>query len=322
MKYFLGVDGGQSGTTAVIGDEPGRVLGVGEAGPCNHAGADEGRAKLERAVIGSVGEACVQAGLDLAVVRFEAACFGMSGGPEDKEAILASILRTNRLTVTTDAAIALAGATATGQGIVTIAGTGSIAFGRNADGRTARAGGWGYIFGDEGGAFDIVRQALRAALRMEEGWGARTGLRAAMLEATGSRDANESLHRMYTADWPRDRVATLAPLVDAAAGAGDAVAIQILTGAAAQLAMLAASVRSQLRIPGDAVELAYIGGVFQSRLVLERFRMLVELEDGIRCIAPMRGPAEGALLEAYRSVGRTPAFLSHTPSGKLPGGLT
>ncbi len=190
---------------------------MGEAGPCNHAGADEGRAKLERAVIGSVAAACIQAGLDLAVVRFEAACFGMSGGPEDKEAILASILRTNRLTVTNDAAIALAGATATGQGIVTIAGTGSIAFGRNAEGRTARAGGWGYIFGDEGGAFDIVRQALRAALRMEEGWGARTGLRAAILEATGSRDANESLHRMYTADWPRDRVATLAPLVDAAA---------------------------------------------------------------------------------------------------------
>jgi hypothetical protein len=48
---------------------------------------------------------------------------------------------------------------------------------------------------------------------------------------------------------------------------------------------------------------AYIGGVFQSRIVRERFRMLVELEDGIRCVAPQRGPAEGALLEAYRSAG-------------------
>ena len=306
MTYFLGVDGGQSGTTAVIGDESGRVLGTGDAGPCNHAGAHEGRAKLERAVTASVAAACSQAGLDAAAIRFEAACFGMSGGPEDKEAILDSILRVGRLTVTNDAVIALAGATEAGQGIITIAGTGSIAFGRNGEGRSARAGGWGYVFGDEGGAFDIVRQALRAALRMEEGWGTQTGLRAVMLDATGSRDANEAVHRMYTADWPRDRTATLAPLIDAAAAAGDRVAVEILANAAAQLAMLAAAVRSQLWKPGDAAEVAYIGGVFESRLVLERFRMLVELEDGIRCIAPKRGPAEGALLEAYRSAGLRP----------------
>jgi len=303
MTYFLGVDGGQSGTTAVIGDETGQVLGTGEAGPCNHAGAEEGRAKLGRAVTASVAAACSQAGLDAGAIRFEAACFGMSGGPEDKEAILGSILRVRRLTVTNDAVIALAGATETGQGIITIAGTGSIAFGRNAEGRSARAGGWGYVFGDEGSAFDIVRQALRAALRMEEGWGAQTALRAVILDATGSGNANEALHRMYTADWPRDRTATLAPLIDAAAADGDAVASEILANAAAQLAMLAASVRSQLWKAGDAVEVAYIGGVFQSRIVLERFRMLVELEDGIRCVAPKRGPAEGALLEAWRSAG-------------------
>ena len=78
MKLFLGVDGGQSGTTAVIGDETGRVLGTGEAGPCNHMAAGEGRAKLERAVNGSVAAACAQAGIDPATIRFEAACFGMS----------------------------------------------------------------------------------------------------------------------------------------------------------------------------------------------------------------------------------------------------
>src|SRR5438270_8437767 len=97
MKLFLGVDGGQSGTTAVIGDETGRVLGTGEAGPCNHAAAGEGRAKLERAVRGSVGAACAAAGLDAAAVEFEAACFGMSGGPEDKAEIVAGLLRAKRL---------------------------------------------------------------------------------------------------------------------------------------------------------------------------------------------------------------------------------
>jgi len=307
MTLFLGVDGGQSGTTAVIGDETGRVLGTGEAGPCNHAAAAQGRAKLERAVTASVAAACAQAGVDPATVSFEAACFGMSGGPDDKEAILASILRTNRLVVTTDAVTALAGATAEGRGIIVIAGTGSISFGRNAEGRSARAGGWGYVFGDEGGAFDIARQALRAILRMDEGWGQATDLRRRLLEATGSRNANEMLHRFYTLEWPRPRVATLAPLVDAAATEGDPVAAQILNHSAQELALLAASVRRQLWNATEPVEVAYIGGVFQSRLLLERFRMLVEMDGVTRCGPPLYGPAEGALREAHRAAGIQPS---------------
>ena len=311
MKLYLGVDGGQSGTAAVIGDENGRVLGEGEAGPCNHAAAGEGRAKLERAVTESVSVACTHAGLDARSVHFESACFGMSGGPEDKREILAAVLRTDRLIVTTDAVTALAGATEWGRGIIVIAGTGSIAFGRNAAGKSARAGGWGYVFGDEAGAFDLVRQSLRAALRMEEGWGPPTSLREVLLGATGARNANEALHLFYTDDWPRSRVATLAPLVDQAAMDGDRVAARILTAAAQELATLAAAVRGQLwpdpdtslpitNIMSTLVEVAYVGGVFQSLSILERFRALVELEPNVRCQPPLRSPAEGALLEAIR----------------------
>jgi N-acetylglucosamine kinase len=305
MRLFLGVDGGQSGTLAMIGDETGRVVGTGEGGPCNHAAAGEGRKKLEGAVAESVGAACTQAGIDVATVEFEAACFGMSGGPDDKREILAGILRTRNLIVTNDAVIALAGATATGQGIITIAGTGSIAFGRNAAGRSARAGGWGYIFGDEGGGFDIARQALRASLRMEEGWGPRTALREILLAETGARDVNDLLHRFYTPDWPRSRVAKLARTVDRTAQDSDAVAAEILRGEAQQLALIAGAVRGQLWREGEPVEVAYIGGVFESSLLLETFRTLVELHDGVRCGPPRHGPAEGALLEAYRSAGLT-----------------
>jgi N-acetylglucosamine kinase-like BadF-type ATPase len=301
MKLFLGVDGGQSGTTALIGDETGRVLGAGEGGPCNHAAKAEGRAKLERAIAESVGSACSRAGMDFATVRFAAACLGMSGGPDDKEAILAGLLRTDRLIVTHDAAIALSGATSTGQGIVAIAGTGSIAFARSVEGRTARAGGWGYVFGDEGSAFDIARHALRATLRMEEGWGPPTALRAVLCEATRSANANEVLHKFYGPEWPRARAATLARLVDETALNGDPVAQKILDSAAQELAVMAASVRGQLWSAGEVVEVAYVGGVFHSRRLLERFRMLVEFEEGNRCIAPVHGPAEGALLEAVRS---------------------
>lgn len=303
MRLFLGVDGGQSGTKAVIGDETGRVLGAGNGGPCNHTAGAEGRAKLERVVGGCVAAACGQAGIDPHTVQFEAACFGMSGGPEDKESILANILRVGRLIVTNDAVIALSGATTSGQGIITISGTGSIAFGRNAEGRTARVGGWGYIYGDEGSAFDIARQALRAVLRMEEGWGPSTRLHELLLEATAWRTAIEVLHGFYTPDWPRARVATLAKLVDSAAMEGDAMAVAIMQAAAQELATMAASVRSQLWQPGAHVQVAYIGGAFRSRLLLERFRYLVELETGNACGPPRRDPARGALMEAYRAAG-------------------
>ena len=167
---------------------------------------------------------------------FEAACLGLSGGPDDKEALARETIRAERYLITHDAHIALAGATGGEPGIIVIAGTGSMVFGRNAAGVTARAGGWGYMFGDEGGAFDLVRQALRAILRNEEGWGPPTALREALLEATGARDGNQLLHRLYTDEYPRDRVAGWAKLIDQAARAGDAVAGDILGSAAQALA--------------------------------------------------------------------------------------
>ena len=90
MKLYLGVDGGQSSTTALIGDEAGRVIGYGRGGPCNHVGAAEGRAKFEGAIRGCLARACGQAGIDYPGARFEAACLGFSGGPSDKEQVLAS----------------------------------------------------------------------------------------------------------------------------------------------------------------------------------------------------------------------------------------
>ncbi|MBZ5595659.1 MAG: ATPase [Acidobacteriia bacterium] len=308
MPLFLGVDGGQSSTTALVGDETGRVLGGGRGGPCNHVGAAEGRDKLVGAVRESVGVACAQAELDPRQVEFEAACFGMSGGPADKEAILAEILPARKLIVTHDALIALSGATAGAPGIVTIAGTGSIAFGRNTAGETVRVGGWGYLYGDEGGGFDIVRQAVRAALRYEEGWGPETALHRVLPEATGAPDAEAAMHRLYTAEWPRPRVASLAKLVDAAAEEGDEVAQQILANAAQQLATLAVTVRQRLFRPGEPVVICPIGGVFGSRILMARFRQLVELAEGTRLERRRYGPAAGALLEAYRAAGLHPAL--------------
>lgn len=302
--FFLGVDGGQSSTKAWIGDAAGRVVGSGSAGPCNHVGAAEGRAKFVRALQGCLAEACQAAGLEPGRVEFDAACLGFSGGPADKEALVREMLRARRLQVTHDAMIALTGATGGEPGVIVIAGTGSIAFGRDEAGRTARAGGWGYLFGDEGGAFDLARQALRAALRFEEGWGPPTALHRALLEAGGASSANDLLHLFYTEAWPRDRIAACARLVGEAALAGDPVALELLHAAGRQLAALAGAVRRQLFGDEGPALVSLAGSVFDNPYVRERFRMQVERNPANRFLTPRHPPAGGALLEAYRLGGR------------------
>jgi N-acetylglucosamine kinase-like BadF-type ATPase len=170
MPFYLGIDGGQSGTTALIANETGQVIGLGRSGPCNHTGAAERRAKFFRAISESLAQAASGARLDPAALAFQAACLGFSGGAEDKEKYSRELIRSAKYKITHDAEIALAGATGGKPGIIVIAGTGSIAFGRNESGATARAGGWGYVFGDGGGAFDLMRRGRGAAGRKRGAW--------------------------------------------------------------------------------------------------------------------------------------------------------
>jgi N-acetylglucosamine kinase-like BadF-type ATPase len=178
----------------------------------------------------------------------------------------------------------------------------------------ARAGGWGYIFGDDGGAFDIVRRALRAALQHEEGWGPETSLRGLLIAETGASSANQLMHRFY-AGVPRTQIATLAQMVDNAAKDGDAISKQILSDAAASLASYAEGVYHNLFRKKESVPVAYIGGVFRSAFLREQFLQNVRERMGCPCGPPVLSPAAGALLEAMRLDGNTSA-LSGVPESE------
>ena len=295
----MGVDGGQSSTTALIADETGRVIGHGRGGPCNHVTTAEGRAKFLSAIGDCLNQACREAGIDAATVQFAAVCLGLSGGGEDKEVYTRELIRSERYKITHDAEIALSGATAGEPGIIMIAGTGSMAFGRNAHGQKARAGGWGYVFGDEGGAFDLTRRALRAALQFEEGWGEPTALHRLLLESTGAGNANELLHRFY-GRLDRSYIATLASLVTQAAEGGDGTAIAILREAAAKLSWYVTGVYKNLFASGESVPVAPVGGVFKSEFVRDEFSRCVWESIACKAIPPRFSPASGALLEAMR----------------------
>jgi N-acetylglucosamine kinase-like BadF-type ATPase len=297
---YLGVDGGQTSTTALVGDSSGQILGCGVGGPSNHVKAAHGRARLISAVSDAVGVACKQIGATIDSVEFEGCCLGFTGGIADKEEVLREILRCRHMVVTDDVTIALAGAHDNGVGVVTIAGTGSVAMARNASGEVATAGGWGFAFGDEGAAWGIVREALRAAFRAKEGWGPATILHDLFLEESGDTDIHVFRRRLYTEEYPRPRIAAFSKLVTDAAEQGDTVAREILQSGAAALANLANVVRGRVFPPTEAVDVAYVGGVFGSPIVLGEFQHLMERDDHVRVISPKHDPATGALFEAIR----------------------
>ena len=284
----------------MIGDDSGRILGEGIGGQSNQVGGAEGRVRLIRAVTDALAGACAEAGQSPTNIEFEAACLGFTGGGEGKEPILREIVRCRRLLVTDDVTIALAGAHEARPGIVTVAGTGSVALGRNAEGHFARAGGWGYAFGDEGGAWGIVREALRAALRFHEGWGPPTLIYDLFLCETGDSDIHVLRRRFYTEEYPRPRVAAFAKIVDEAAERADRVAAEILQRAVDSLLTITVVVRRRLFAATDPVGVAYVGGVFQSRTVLREFRSRLESDPNTRVVEPRYGPARGALFEALR----------------------
>jgi N-acetylglucosamine kinase-like BadF-type ATPase len=303
-RLYLGIDGGQSSTTALIADDTGRILGEGRGGPCNHVAEAERQAKFIRIISGCIAEACQQASLEASTITFAAACFGFSGGAEDKESSLRQLVRSNAYKFTHDAEIALTGALAGEPGIIIIAGTGSMAFGRNAAGITARAGGWGYLFGDEGGGFDLTRRALRAALRQEEGWGPRTILRDMLLEAIPAPDANTLMHRFYN-EFDHALVASLAPLVTRAADEHDPVAVEIVEQAATKLAWYVQGVYKYLFQPGEAVPIAHVGGVFNSASYGNAFAHCIRASINCETRPPQFAPAVGAILEALQLDGNT-----------------
>ncbi len=169
-NYYLGIDGGGTKTHAIITDDSYRVLGEGFSGASNplRVGLDRAVAHIEAATQ----EACHQAGIKLHQIT--SGCVGLAGISHQihyhtmKDA-LEHTLRIENLQLTTDAQAALEGALDGQPGIVLIAGTGSIALGKNSSGEQARAGGWGPTFGDEGSGYDIARRALKAVASSFDG---------------------------------------------------------------------------------------------------------------------------------------------------------
>lgn len=299
----LAIDGGQSSTLALIASLSGAVLGVGRAGPSNHIHEPGGRERLETAVTTSVRAALETAGI--AAERLRAACLGMTGAHSEAAAVVRRMLPEAVIDAYHDAVTALAGASLAQPGIVVIAGTGAVAYGSLEDGRQARAGGWGYLMGDEGSAYDLGIQALRAACRASDRRAAPTTLLESVPAAFGMADLAEVHRAVYAHKLERADIARLAQTVARDAAAGDSTARALLERAGVDLAEAAVAVLDQLGQREAGMPIYPTGGVFQAgALILEPFRAGIAAASASSAVRePAFGPAAGALLLALRAAG-------------------
>ncbi|HLW60373.1 MAG TPA: BadF/BadG/BcrA/BcrD ATPase family protein [bacterium] len=311
MEYFLGVDGGATSTTCAVCDRDGRILGIGHGGPSNHILAPGGEARARAAIESALGNALAAAGASPSA--FDAAQFGMTGINRDSEParvfgrVVSSLLTARITQIDNDAAVALAGALAGGPGVVVIAGTGSVALGRDPSGREARAGGWGYLFGDEGSGFALGLGGVRAALRARDETGGPTVLETMIPQRFGA-DLGEIPLRYYEGRVPRSEIAALASAVTAAAADGDPVARTLVDDAAEGLAGIAAAVIRRLTWPDGTVAVAAVGGVFKAgpTLLAPLKAAIAARAAGAVLVPPRFAPAVGALLLAMRAAGVRP----------------
>jgi N-acetylglucosamine kinase-like BadF-type ATPase len=177
--------------------------------------------------------------------------------------------------VTNDGELALSGLDGA-VGVALVAGTGSIAFGRNAVGEKARAGGWGHLIGDEGSGYMIGRRAMQAAARAADGRGPQTAILPAIMESWSLTRADGMIGRVYP-DGDKGLIAALSAIVFTAARAGDRVARRIVAQAATDLAFTAIAVGDALGFEREPLPLALVGGLLVHEadyraMVLRRIR--------------------------------------------------
>ncbi|MBV9573091.1 MAG: hypothetical protein JOY93_03485 [Acidobacteriales bacterium] len=298
MPAFLGLDGGGTKTSCVIGDER-SVLGSGSAGGSNivRLGESVTRNSLATAIL----SACEAAKVSPAQITN--ACLGLAGAinPEIREAAhrLASEIIPGKIEIVGDMEIAFEAAFGSGPGVIVISGTGSIAYARNSQGEIARAGGWGFAASDQGSGYWIGREAVAAAMRSYD-TGERSLLLGEIMTAWNVSDFEQLVLAANASPLPD--FSLLFPAVLAAFEAEDSTSRVILTRAGTELAALAKIVRNRLFQRGEIVPMAMSGGVFQNCQAIRQvfYNVVCDAYPNVALSEALVDPVMGALTRARR----------------------
>lgn len=306
---FLGVDGGGTKTAFVLVDRAGRELARHEGGSSYHVqiGVESLHALLHNGVEAVLDAAGATAG----DVIF--AFFGLPAHGEDSQiqpmldVIPEAVLGHRRYACGNDMICGWAGSLGGEDGINIVAGTGSIGYGER-QGLSARGGGWGEVFSDEGSAYWIAVRGLNVFSRMADGRLSRGPLHDLLAREFDLRNDLDICAHVYSGTAPqRDRIAALSRLVAQAAAQGDEAAQRVFTDAGHELAAIVDAIRRRLKYaPGEQVNLSWSGGVFQSgELILRPFReRLSTCSADFHMVSPRYSPAIGAAIYAARLAGQ------------------
>lgn len=301
---IVAIDGGGTHTKLIIADMVGRVLGMGRGGPIN------ARFVPDEQAIASVRQSALEAtaqadsrltavapwALPLRVAALYASAPGAS--PSIVSAGITGLIAPDRLQVEGDVPAAFSATFGGDCGVVVLAGTGSFAFGRAGDGFAAATGGWGPLLGDQGGAYDIGLNALRAAVLAWDKRGPSTSLSSRALAHFGA-CAPRDLTKLPLS---REAVAGFAQQVCTAAYEDhDSVASELLKQAGYELGVLGVHVAVQL-LPHHEGQLAVAltGGVSAAGYILSNaFNYAISsASPRFRIVEPMYAPVVGSLLLA------------------------
>jgi N-acetylglucosamine kinase len=293
--HVLGIDAGGTKTVCLLADATGTIIGEARGPGANlHV---VGELAVEKVLHEVMEEAIADRPFVPAAI-----CLGIAGVDREDEAqtvraIMRRIGHKSRTLVVNDALIALVAGAGDAPGVVIIAGTGSIVYGRNSAGIAARAGGWGHMIGDEGSGYWIGREALSAVMRAADGRGPRTGLTHTILAHFQISDVSRLPRIVYDLAQPRMAVAELGPFVQEVSARGDAVATRILERAAEELVLASQSVTAELEMRGDAFTFYLAGGIFRvvPWLAEELSRRLVEVAPRCEVELLNKEPASGAV---------------------------
>ena len=310
MALIAGFDAGQTHTTCRLAllEAPGhwRTLAEGEGSGVSHLAAADGDERFSAALRSSL-QAALQAPEAAQVLAaagpVAAAAVGASGIEQGSSvqqhgqwlAAEAMALAPGRVAVTGDERIALRGALGDAPGVLVISGTGCIAVGQDAQGRQHRCGGWGWLLDGAGSAMDIGHDGLALSVRMADGRVDETPLRAALWQALGAATAQDVKAAVVAPSFGPAQFARLAPLVAAAAAAGDSEASAIVRRSAHALAELVSGVAQALELKKPRV--CAVGGAVEHieplRTALEV--ALAERLPNARLVLPQGDACDGAL---------------------------
>jgi N-acetylglucosamine kinase-like BadF-type ATPase len=311
--FVLGIDAGGTKTVCLLADGEGRVRASARGPGANLQAL--GELEVEKVLHEVMDSVLADESAPPAAI-----CLGIAGVDRpDDNAIIRGIMRRigykAPVLVVNDALAALvAGVGDDHAGIVLIAGTGSICYGRDHAGRAARSGGWGYILGDEGSGWWIGRETLAAVMRAADGRGPATLLTEGVLKHFGFSHVTELVQEVYYRDPRRRAVAGLSGVVQAAGEAGDVVARQILSAAADELVLAVRSVATRLEMRGLQFPLILSGSLFRvlPTLFSEVAHRLPEVaprsQPAVLDVEPAMGAVRLALAEA-RGGARIPQYL-------------